>query len=59
MPLGSFSVWAYPENYKIKPILGNQGYDALVYNDKGQEVDRVEITRPHDGADSSNVMLHF
>ena len=51
IPLGSFAVWAYPENYKIKPILGNQGYDALVYNDKGQRVDRVEITRPHDGAD--------
>lgn len=51
MPLSSFAISAYPENYKIKPILGNQGYDALVYNDMGQEVDRIEITRPHDGAD--------
>jgi hypothetical protein len=51
MPLSSFAVLAYPENYEIRPILGNQGYDALVYNEIGQEVDRVEITRPHDGAD--------
>jgi hypothetical protein len=51
MPLSSFAILVYPKNYKIKPILGNQGYDALVFNDTGEEVDRVEITRPHDGSD--------
>lgn len=49
VPLSCFSVLKYPESYKVKPVLGNQGYDALVFNETCQEVDRVEITTPHDG----------
>lgn len=49
VPLSCFSVLAYAESYEVQLVLGNQGYDALVFNETGQEVDRVEITTPHDG----------
>jgi hypothetical protein len=50
IPISRFAVWAYPDNYKVKPVLGNQGYDALVFSETGEEVDRIEITNPRDGA---------
>ncbi len=50
VPLSCFAAWAYPESYEIQPVLGNQGYDAVVFNETGEEVDRIEITTPHDGA---------
>lgn len=50
IPLSRFAEQRYPETYRIKPVLGSQGYDALVFDETGTEVDRVEITRPHDGA---------
>lgn len=49
VPLSIFAQKFYLENYEIQPILGNQGYDALVFDEKGIEVDRVEMTTPHDG----------
>ena len=39
----------YPETYIIEPVLGNQGYDAIVYDQAGHECDRIEIKKPHDG----------
>lgn len=50
IPLSRFAILAYPENYEVRPVLGNQGYDALVFDELGKEVDRIEITTPHDGA---------
>jgi len=50
VPLSCFAVLAYPECYTVKPILGNQGYDALVFDQTGKEFDRIEITSPHNGA---------
>lgn len=50
VPLSLFASKMYPENYEIQPVLGNQGYDVLVFNDMGNEVDRIEMTSPHDGA---------
>lgn len=50
IPLSHFSRLNYPESYKILPVIGNQGYDALVFNADNKEVDRVEITIPHNGA---------
>ena len=32
------------------PVLGNQGYDALVLDAHGRECDRIEMTIPVDGA---------
>lgn len=49
VPLSVFALQIYPEGYQVQPILGNQGYDALVFDDRGREVDRIEITSPHDG----------
>lgn len=50
VPLSSFAIRMYPETYKIQPILENQGYDALVFDESGKQVDKIEITIPHDGA---------
>jgi len=49
VPLSCFAVLIYPETYQIQPVLGNQGYDALVFNESGVEIDRIEMTAPHDG----------
>jgi hypothetical protein len=50
VPLSLFALHAYPESYEVQPVLGNQGYDALVFDQSGNEVDRIELTVPHDGA---------
>ncbi len=49
VPLSCFAVLVYPDNYGVQAVLGNQGYDALVFDEVGREVDRVELTAPHDG----------
>ena len=53
LPLSRFARLHYPSGYSIEPVLGNQGYDALVFDEHGQEVDRVEITSPQDGHDEA------
>jgi hypothetical protein len=53
LPLSYFAIQVYPETYRVGPVLGNQGYDAIVYDENGREVDRVEITAPHDGMASA------
>ena len=50
IPLSCFAMWKYDDSYKIEPVLGNQGYDAKVFNKTGEEIDRIEITIPHNGA---------
>jgi hypothetical protein len=49
VPLSRFALQAYPETYTIQPVLGNQGYDAIVRSADGQIVDKVEIANPIDG----------
>lgn len=53
VPLSLFVIKEYPEDFKVQPILGNQGYDALVFDGSGKEVDRIEITTPQDGAEKA------
>ena len=50
-PLCNFAQAAYPKNYKVRPILGNQGYDAIVLDDQGIDFDKIELTKPYDGAE--------
>ena len=50
VPLASFAVHAYDETHTIQPVLGNQGYDAIVRGSTGDIVDTVEIANPTDGA---------
>ncbi len=50
VPLCNFAEVAYPANYKVLPVLGNQGFDAIVLDAGGNEVDKVEFAKPHDGA---------
>jgi hypothetical protein len=50
IPLSVFALRVYPENSRVKPVLGNQGYDALILNESGTEVDRIELAFPQDGS---------
>lgn len=49
-PLCNFAEAAYPPDHRVQPVLGNQGYDALVFDSQGNEVDKVEFAKPYDGA---------
>jgi len=55
IPLSLFCMKIYPDNYKISPKLGNQGYDAIVKDENGKIFEYVEITAPHDGRKAANV----
>jgi hypothetical protein len=47
--LSCFAVLTYPDSYEVQLVLGNQGYDALVFDEGARVVDRIELTVPHDG----------
>lgn len=49
MPLADFSYALFDDDVKVKPINGNQGYDAEVYDTKGRLINRIELCVPHDG----------
>lgn len=49
VPLASFAAATYPSDYKVCPVLGNQGYDAEIYDERGRLFERVEIANPVDG----------
>ncbi|ANQ84339.1 hypothetical protein dqs_1285 [Azoarcus olearius] len=49
VPLSKFAVAVYPCDYKVCPILGNQGYDAEIHDERGHIFERVEIANPVDG----------
>jgi hypothetical protein len=49
-PLCVFSEVAYPADFKVQPVLGSQGYDAIVFDAADNEFERIEFARPHDGA---------
>lgn len=61
-PLSYFAILQYPNTHSVEPVLGNQGYDAVIYDADGQIVDRVELTKPYDGAtaatDAREVIKH-
>lgn len=54
IPLSLVCMKIYPDNYKIFPKLGNQGYDAIVKNENGEIFEHLEITVPHDGLKAAN-----
>ena len=33
----------------VRPVIGSQGYDAIVFDTNGIEIEKIEITIPHDG----------
>lgn len=49
MPLADFACEFFDDNVKIKPISGNQGYDAEVFDKNNKLIHRVELCVPHDG----------
>jgi hypothetical protein len=55
IPLSLFCLKIYPDNYKIFPKLGNQGYDAIVKEENGKIFEYVEITTPYDGRKAVNI----
>lgn len=48
VPLSVFALKAYQNSYSVQPVLGNQGYDAIVKDNKGNIIDFVELTFPDD-----------
>ena len=49
-PLSVFCSWRYPNNdVTVQLIIGDQGYDAIVYDGNGVEISHIEITWPIDG----------
>ncbi len=48
VPLSIFALKAYPNTCRVEPVLGNQGYDAIVRDKHGDIIDYVEITFPDD-----------
>lgn len=50
IPLSVFCLLHFKSDVLIKPVLGNQGFDAEILNNKKERIGRIEITRPHDGA---------
>ena len=53
VPLSCFAVLEYQESCQILPVLGNQGFDAVVLDESGREIDRIEMTCPGDGAENA------
>lgn len=53
LPLSYFAVIEYPGDFSIQPVLGNQGFDVVVYNESGVVHEHLELTAPHDGAEAS------
>jgi len=49
VPLSCFALLAYPSDYSIQLVRGNQPYDAIVFDAAGNETDRIELTVPQDG----------
>ncbi|MFA5835246.1 MAG: hypothetical protein WDA22_17335 [Bacteroidota bacterium] len=54
VPLSLFSIKMYPDSYLIQPVLGSQGYDALVFNESVKQVDKIEMTVPQNGQLEAN-----
>ncbi|MDD2353643.1 MAG: hypothetical protein PHX56_08860 [Atribacterota bacterium] len=54
IPLSLFCIKNYPENYRVLPKLGDQGYDAIIKDEDGNHVEYLEITSPHDGLKEAN-----
>lgn len=50
VPLSRFADAVYPADYRISPVLGNQGFDAEVRNAEGLFIERVEIANPVNGS---------
>lgn len=54
IPVRAYALSQYPDdNVRISPILGNQGYDAEIHDLRGNLIERIEVTIPHDGARES------
>jgi hypothetical protein len=49
IPLSVFSLLHFRSGVLIKPVLGNQGFDAEILNDQFEIIGHIEITNPHDG----------
>lgn len=53
-PLCNFSEAAYPNDYKVQPVLGNQSYDAIAFDERGVEFEKVEFAKPYNGAQAAS-----
>jgi hypothetical protein len=53
MPLSRFAHLLYAPETLFLPVLGNQGYDVIVFDGQKKPCDRIEIAKPHDGQASA------
>lgn len=53
VPLSLYALKSLPKHYRVQPVLGNQGYDAIVFDKRNDRVGYIEITYPHDGESSA------
>lgn len=50
LPLSIFVSWRYGDDVLVRPVIGNQGYDAeLLWESNHDRVHRIEVTWPNDG----------
>jgi hypothetical protein len=50
MPVLRYCCVQYPDvEVRIAPVIGNQGYDANVYDHQGKIIECIEVTMPIDG----------
>lgn len=58
IPLAQAADYLCDSGHKIRPVLGNQGYDALVLDEHGNIIGKVEIGKPYDGkADADDAKM--
>jgi len=55
IPLSIYAAIQYDgSDVLVRPLIGNQGYDAVVTTPEGKNIDVIEITSPIDGLKESN-----
>lgn len=54
IPLSIFCLKTYPNTYTVQPVIGNQGYDAIIRDEKWNIYDHIELTLPHNGLSAAN-----
>jgi len=57
IPLAQAADYLCEADEKLKLVLGNQGYDAIIYDKYGKLKGKVEIGKPYDGKASADGVL--
>jgi hypothetical protein len=58
IPLSRYCIATFDESFEILPVIGNQGYDAEVYQNNFH-LFNIEIVYPHDGIERARDAMKF